>query len=82
MAMPHAMEERAIKMVRIIGIGVPINFIRTMETSPRRHNVTRSPRQEATGGAMLSVSPMVTKEAGQRSEMTCRDHDHSIDRGQ
>ena len=36
------------------GKGVLTNEIRMVETMPRRQRVIRSPRQAATGGAMLS----------------------------
>ena len=37
------------------GTGVFKNGMRAFETRPRRKRVTRSPRQEAIGGAMLSL---------------------------
>jgi hypothetical protein len=41
-------------IARMKGNGVWMKLMRMAETAPRRQSVTRSPRQEATGGAMLS----------------------------
>lgn len=39
------------------GMGVCRKGMRSVETRPMRQRVTRSPRQEAIAGAMLSVDP-------------------------
>lgn len=50
----QALAETRTTAARIKGMGVLITRIRTDDIMPMKHKVTRSPRQDATGGAMLS----------------------------
>lgn len=52
---PQESAERTTRMATVNGMGVCRKMIRTEETAPRSMSVTRSPRQEAMGGAMLST---------------------------
>lgn len=44
------------RAARIKGMGVSMTRIRTVDITPIKQRVMRSPRQEATGGAILSVT--------------------------
>lgn len=50
----HATAEDMTSIAMIRGNAVLIQFINTELMAPRRDKVTRSPRKDATGGAMLS----------------------------
>ena len=52
--MPQEMENITIRMARMKGNGVRMKLMKIADTAPRRQRVTRSPRQDATGGAILS----------------------------
>jgi len=47
-------DESNTRRVRTNGIGVLTKLMRAAETAPKRQSVTRSPRQAAIGGAILS----------------------------
>lgn len=53
---PQESADRTTRTAMVKGIGVCRKMMSTEETAPRRMSVTRSPRQEAMGGAMLSAS--------------------------
>lgn len=47
-------DERTTRKAMMRGAGVLTKLMRAAETAPRRQSVTRSPKQEAIGGAILS----------------------------
>lgn len=47
-------EDNITRIARKKGMGVLTKLMRAAETIPKRQRVTRSPRQDAIGGAMLS----------------------------
>lgn len=54
------------------GIGVSMTRIRTVDITPMKQRVTRSPKQEATGGAILSgieYQVAVQNHQGQRTRV-------------
>lgn len=50
----QVIEDKITRMARKKGMGVLTKLMRAAETIPKRQRVTRSPRQDAIGGAMLS----------------------------
>jgi len=50
----HVKADSTTRILRIRGTGVSMTRIKRDETRPTKERVTRSPKQLATGGAMLS----------------------------
>ena len=50
----QAVALQTIRIARMKGMGVLITSMRRADVSPTKQRVMRSPRQDATGGAMLS----------------------------
>ena len=56
---PQATAESVTKTTAMSGIGVSIKMIKKEETTPSSKRVTRSPRQAAIGGAILSGCSLI-----------------------
>jgi hypothetical protein len=77
---PHAVEDMMIRTMIMSDSGVG-RLMRTVETPPKRESVKRSPREAATGGAILSKRMVKRKVGYEFNQNTCQDLASSADRG-